>query len=315
MKYLNKLFAFDDRQSNQRQSSAATLTSNLYSVTFISEQSNNNNNSRNQQNNHSNREEQQKQQQQQPEEHLSLSLSSSSSSSSSTSRAASSPSSSSASARIAFKRQQISVISGNPNSDLNNKPVPLIDNNIGRQPRTQTTIDEKGLEARRAPEEGEQTGILGYLLAATIGKTLAKQYNLTTSKAVTTPSYTIDRRKTHATKDRQNHSEDLLLETKDVEEDDWILLDDNNKLPIDHTTNHPPKNNHITTNTISNSNNINSNNNRSSSSSSSITYKRKSLTQSKQQMALDKPDIDLIKASWVPVRKDTTASGVLLFKM
>lgn len=33
-----------------------------------------------------------------------------------------------------------------------------------------------------------------------------------------------------------------------------------------------------------------------------------------QQMALDLTDVELVKASWLPVRKDPVASGVLLFK-
>lgn len=215
MKYLNKLFAFDDRDSHHKLS--ATLTSNLYSVTFIASpkleaRSNGVVNDQ-----------------------------------------------ADSSEDDTFSHNKVTIITHGER--LN--PPRSSESNLLKSAESGEGERKEKQETRRYDTE---SSLGNYLLTATLGKTIA-------STSTITPI-----------------SEQL------VEEDgDWILVDSISKETIEgNPTLVVPK-----TRAVKNHNKRRHGNIRVS---------------KLQQMAMDNTDVELIKASWLPVRKDPVSLGVLLFK-
>lgn len=223
MKYLNKLFAYDDRQSNQQ--SSATLTSTLYSVTFI-------------------------------------------------------PS------------QGVAVVGdlGSPSdstiSHQNRVTILAHDSQSAKyttkQPTTKSTTNQ-----RKAERDGSSLG--SYLLTATIGKTIASTSAITS--AINVNDEDDNNKETSPSSEYSDKTARLI-------EDDWILIEQHS----DTTTT-------TTTPIITDHYNEHCKHNLVSSRVDRSPQKRRI-----RQMALDRTDVELIKASWLPVNKDPVAAGVLLFK-
>lgn len=214
MRYLNKLFAFDDRKSQQK--SSATLTSSLYSVTFIvnpKTRVGSNNATTNQ---------------------------------------------TDSSEDDTFSHNRVTIISHS--EQLN----PLRSSELNLHSSIASEEEEQKQATTRRDTE---SSLGGYLLTATLGKTIA-------STSTITPV-----------------SEQLV-----EEDDDWILVnslsqattaEETQTLVVPQTT-----------------------------TAKSLNKRRHgNIRISKlQQMAMDKTDVELLKASWLPVRNDPVSLGVLLFK-
>lgn len=227
MKYFNKFFPFDDRNSHH--TSSATLTSSLYSVTFVANPNQKPKTSSNQ-----------------------VTSNQTDSSEDET-----------------FSHSKVTIISQGRRSSSSESKL------LKSKGKTIDELEEEGeeKEIKGTTKRDTESSLGGYLLSATLGKTIASTSTITPES-------------------------DQPIE----EDDDWILVD--NFPP-------PPP---TTTTTIE---------------GTTSTTKTKTKTTSKghnkrrhgnirisklQQMALDKNDVELIKASWLPVRKDPVSHGVLLFK-
>lgn len=224
MKYLNKLFAFEDRNSHQK--SSATLTSSLYSVTFV------------------------------------VNPSQSEAKKGRTDQA----DSSSVVEEDTFSQNRVTIIS---------HAEQLNSFRTHSQSQTRSRLLNQTVEGEQetSKRETEQSSLGGYLLTATIGKTIA-------STSTITP---------------------IPEQPNEFEEDnEWILVDN---LSIEGTTieSAAPTEQPLSTTSIA-----------------APSHNRKrhgNIRISKlKQMAMDKTDVELIRASWLPVRKDPVALGVLLFK-
>lgn len=224
MKYFNKFFPFDDR--NSQHASSATLTSSLYSVTFVANPNPN------------------------PKPKTSFNQVTSNQTDSSEDET--------------YSHSKVTIISqGRRSSSPKSKLL---------KPKDKTKDElEEGKEEREikaTTKRDTESSLGGYLLSATLGKTIASTSTITPVS-------------------------DQLIE----EDDDWILVD-----------NLPPTTTAIkgtTTSTTKTKTTSKDHNKR----------RHGNIRVSKlQQMALDKNDVELIKASWLPVRKDPVSHGVLLFK-
>lgn len=223
MKHLNKLFAFDDRPSTKQQpASTPRLTSTLYAVTFLAE-------------------------------------------SKQSSNCGTSPSAGDKfdhKSGVTILAHSASCADADCCLDFacGDRTLNHYSEISYSSPRTTTTNSTIRIERSRRQRVSSQEPIReasslgGYLLTATIGKTIAS------TSALATPDTIADQL---------------------IEEDDWILIEASSQPPICRG-NH---NKQLEPNIIQQS-----------------------------QMALDLTDIELIKASWEPVRNDPGASGLLLFK-
>lgn len=209
MKYLNKLFAFDDRPSSQEQPAPTPrLTSTLYSVTFVAE-----------------------------------------------AKPASRRGSSSSLADDKFDRESSGVTIVAHSASSGAAADPCRDDQALNRPAPKTTSKRSARQRLSSQDAIRETSSLGgYLLTATIGKTIAS------TSALASPDTIADQL---------------------IEEDDWILIEANSQPPVS-CNNHNKQ------------------------------LKRDIIRRS--QMALDMTDVELIRASWEPVRNDPGASGLLLFK-
>lgn len=167
-----------------------------------------------------------------------------------------------------------------------------VENNFSTETKTTTTttpIDDSQRPASNWRNNYKTINLVGQVERATRD---SKEVELTREVAA------------RATRTRTTTTKPITTSNSEAE-DGWVLLDEQETLIdiSDHRGNQTQKN-YIRA---------------SSSSSSSFSLfnqknTRKLAHQRKQQMALNEADIELIRASWIPARKDSMSAGVLLFK-
>lgn len=198
-----------------------------------------------------------------------------------------------------------------------------IDINTASQSEAEA-IDENIINTLEASKNrGIISSLSNYILTATIGKTIANTSGVITSA----PNIESKEKPTNFIIDRQQDTTIL------IEEDDWILVDNNlilsnnsnhstsfNPAQLDNKSSSPAKSQPIIQKAkgVVNQKQTNINQKQSIVVSENNHHNKRIIKLNKKsiirQMALDNTDVELIKASWIPARKDPVFSGVLLFK-